>query len=80
MSNERVYIKKSLLNIKHKKNYFEYLYDVIYEAESALCNINTHHLQLKPVFNLPKPQFCWNFLFQAFCVKERFVRLLSVLK
>jgi hypothetical protein len=27
--------------------YFEYLYDVIYEAESALCNINKHHLQLK---------------------------------
>jgi len=26
--------------------YFEYLYDVIYEAESALCNINKHHLQL----------------------------------
>jgi hypothetical protein len=26
---------------------FEYLHDVIYEAESALCNINKHHLQLK---------------------------------
>ena len=27
--------------------YFEYLYDVIYDAESALCNINInkHHLQ-----------------------------------
>jgi len=22
------------------------MYDVIYEAESALCNINKHHLQL----------------------------------
>ena len=23
------------------------MHDVIYEAESALCNINKHHLQLK---------------------------------
>jgi hypothetical protein len=27
--------------------YFECLYDVIYEAENALRNINKHHLQLK---------------------------------
>jgi hypothetical protein len=26
--------------------YFECMHDVIYEAESALCNINKHHLQL----------------------------------
>jgi hypothetical protein len=26
--------------------YFEYLHDVVYEAERALCNINKHHLQL----------------------------------
>jgi hypothetical protein len=25
---------------------FECLYDVIYEAENALCDINKHHLQL----------------------------------
>jgi hypothetical protein len=32
------------LSILFNLNYFEYLYDVIYEAESA--NINKHHLQL----------------------------------
>jgi hypothetical protein len=26
--------------------YFECMHDIIYEAESALCNINKHHLQL----------------------------------
>jgi hypothetical protein len=29
--------------------YFECMHDIIYEAESALCNINKHHLQLKIV-------------------------------
>jgi hypothetical protein len=32
--------------------YFECIYDVIYEAESALCNINKHHLQLNLQFIL----------------------------
>jgi len=34
-----------------KLNYFECMHDVIYEAESALCNINKHHLQLKRILN-----------------------------
>jgi len=29
--------------------YFECMHDVIYQAESALCNINKHHLQLNRI-------------------------------
>jgi len=31
--------------------YFECVHDVIYEAESALCNINKHNLQLILIFS-----------------------------
>jgi hypothetical protein len=39
----------SSLYILFNLYYFEYLHDVIYEAESALCNINKHHLQLRTI-------------------------------
>jgi len=37
-------------------NYFECMHDVIYEAESALCNINKHHLQLNKGFYVRVPK------------------------